>query len=82
MSKKASTPQSFDAALSELETLVAAMESGQLSIEDALDAYQKGAGLLKFCQERLAGIEQKVQVLEEGVLRDLSGPAESDSDAS
>ena len=69
-------PLSFEAALAELESLVQGMESGKLSLEESLDAYQRGAVLLKHCQGALAAAEQKIQVLEAGELRDLSGAPE------
>jgi exodeoxyribonuclease VII small subunit len=67
------TPESFEAALAELELIVQGMEAGKLSLEESLTAYQRGARLLKFCQDALAVAEQKIQVLEAGVLRDLPG---------
>ncbi|MBL8503724.1 MAG: exodeoxyribonuclease VII small subunit [Rhodocyclaceae bacterium] len=69
-------PLSFEAALAELESLVQGMESGKLSLEESLAAYQRGAVLLKHCQGALAAAEQKIQVLEAGELRDLSGAPE------
>ena len=38
---------SFEAALAELEKLVAGMESGQLSLEQSLAAHKRGEGLLQ-----------------------------------
>lgn len=64
-------PPSFEAALAELESLVQGMESGQLSLEESLAAYQRGAVLLRHCQGALAAAEQKIQVLEAGQLQDL-----------
>jgi exodeoxyribonuclease VII small subunit len=69
-------PLSFEAALAELESIVQGMESGKLSLEESLAAYQRGASLLKHCQGALAAAEQKIQVLEAGELRDLSGAPE------
>ncbi|HMM53814.1 MAG TPA: exodeoxyribonuclease VII small subunit [Candidatus Desulfobacillus sp.] len=69
-------PRSFEAALAELESIVQGMESGKLSLEDSLAAYQRGVLLLKHCQGALADAEQKIQVLEAGELRDLSGSPE------
>ncbi len=66
-----SLPVSFEAALAELENIVQSMDAGKLSLEDSLAAYQRGAVLLKFCQNALAVAEQKIQVLEAGELRDL-----------
>ena len=63
------TPASFEAALSELETIVATMEGGQLPLKESLAAYQRGAELLQYCQSALKDAQQQVQVLEKGVLK-------------
>ncbi|HKE39915.1 MAG TPA: exodeoxyribonuclease VII small subunit [Casimicrobiaceae bacterium] len=63
------TPKSFEAALAELETIVATMEGGQLSLADSLAAYKRGAQLLQYCQTTLKDAQQQVQVLEKGVLK-------------
>jgi exodeoxyribonuclease VII small subunit len=70
-------PKSFEAALAELEAIVQGMEAGKLSLEESLSAYQRGAGLLKFCQNALAVAEQKIQVLEAGELRELPGTTDA-----
>jgi len=59
----------FEAALEELEKLVAAMEAGQLPLEESLAAYRRGAALLQHCQGLLADAEEKIRVLDNGVLR-------------
>ena len=64
-------PESFEAALAELESIVQGMETGKLSLEESLTAYQRGAALLKHCQGALTAAEQKIQVLEAGQLKDL-----------
>ena len=46
MPKSASSPKSFEAAVSELEAIVQEMESGNLPLEDALERYQRGVGML------------------------------------
>ncbi|AWI81528.1 MAG: exodeoxyribonuclease VII small subunit [Betaproteobacteria bacterium HGW-Betaproteobacteria-13] len=79
MPKSASAPKSFEAAVSELETIVQQMESGTLTLEDALDRYQRGASLLKYCQETLSNAEQRVRVLEGDSLVDFN-PAPTRSD--
>ncbi|MBK7665612.1 MAG: exodeoxyribonuclease VII small subunit [Sterolibacteriaceae bacterium] len=63
--------ESFESAMTELESIVQGMEAGRLSLEQSLAAYQRGAELLKFCQDTLSAAEQKVQVLESGVLREF-----------
>ena len=59
-------PASYEAAVQELEQLVARMESGQLALDDMLGAYQRGAVLLTYCRERLSAVENQVQLLEGG----------------
>ena len=61
----------FEAALAELEKLVASMEAGQLPLEESLTAYRRGVELLQHCQRQLADAEDKVRVLDNGALRPL-----------
>ncbi len=41
---KTDQPESFEAALAELEKIVATMESGKLTLEQSLAAHKRGAG--------------------------------------
>lgn len=59
-----STPN-FEHAFSELERIVAQMESGQMPLEASLEAYKRGNLLLEFCQKSLANVEQQVKILNE-----------------
>ena len=77
MSQPASTPKSFEAAITELEAIVQKMESGALSLEQSLDHYQHGIGLLKFCQNTLSSAEQRIQQLEKDSLVDLPPSSET-----
>jgi exodeoxyribonuclease VII small subunit len=71
-------PRSFETALAELEGIVARMESGELSLEQSLTAYKRGAELLQFCQAALKDAQQQVKILEAGLLQDFTGGAEQD----
>ncbi len=64
---------SFESALQELEAIVQAMEAGNAPLEESLAAYERGIALLRQCQEALGAAEKKLQVLENGVLRDFDG---------
>lgn len=75
----ASPAPSFEKALAELEKIVAQMESGNLSLEQALAAHRRGLQLARLCQERLEAAQQQVKVLEGEVLRPLA-PAEPGAD--
>ena len=53
----------FEQSLDELEQLVQKMDSGELSLEDSLTAFEKGIGLIRDCQQSLQNAEQKIQTL-------------------
>lgn len=57
-------PPSYEAALQELEALIAGLESGQLPLEQLLTGYQRGAQLLTFCKGKLEAVETQIKVLE------------------
>lgn len=58
-------PQDFAATLERLEALVARLESGSLSLEDSLAAFEQGVGLTRDAQQRLDDAELKVRQLVE-----------------
>ncbi len=72
MAGKIQKTPSFEAALAELEQVVAEMEAGQLPLEDALAAYKRGAELLQQCRSRLEDAQQQVRILEEGTLKNFA----------
>jgi len=61
-------PANYEAALEELEQLVARIESGQLPLDEMLAGYQRGASLLNFCRSRLEAVQEQIKVLDKGVL--------------
>ena len=63
MARKDSTNKKFETALEELEYVVEQLDSGELSLEDALAAFEKGVGLVKYCNEKLNDVEKKVELL-------------------
>ena len=68
-SPAASAPPSYEAALEELEQLVARLESGTLPLDQLLTGYQRGAELLKYCRDTLEPVEIQLKVLDEGDLK-------------
>jgi exodeoxyribonuclease VII small subunit len=54
----------FEEALKKLETIVEAMESGDLPLETLLAKYEEGTQLAQICQAKLAEAELKIQQLE------------------
>lgn len=69
MAGKSPKSMTFEASLSELEKVVADMESGKLPLEESLTAYQRGMELLHTCRTRLEDAQQRVRMLEEGELK-------------
>ena len=59
----------FEIALQELEQVVDQLQSGELSLDDALAAFEKGVGLAKCCNQRLSEAESRVELL----MRDRAG---------
>ncbi len=65
MTKKDEAALDFEAALDELEKLVARMEEGDLPLEETLKQFERGMELTRQCQKALADAEQKVDILVE-----------------
>jgi len=73
MAKKDKQDFNFEKALENLEQLVSSMESGELSLEDSLKAFETGIKLTRECQTALKEAEQKIQILmnEEGDTQEM-----------
>jgi exodeoxyribonuclease VII small subunit len=63
MANKNPTTKQFEVALEELELVVEQLESGELSLEDSLAAFEKGVALVKYCNQKLTEVEKKIEVL-------------------
>lgn len=68
MSKK-ENKNSFENSLKRLETIVASLEQGEVSLEESLKMFEEGIHLSKECLETLAKAELKVKQL----TKDLNG---------
>ena len=62
-------PVSYEAAMQELEALVAGLEGGQLPLDQLIVSYQRGSELLAYCQAKLQQVEQQIKVLDDGLLK-------------
>lgn len=51
----------FEEAMKELEKIVRDLESGQVRLDDAVKAYERGAALKKHCEAKLADARAKVE---------------------
>ncbi|MDF7675188.1 exodeoxyribonuclease VII small subunit [Neisseriaceae bacterium ESL0693] len=68
---KKTTPKNYEDALTQLQTITESMQNNDLPLEEALAAYQQGQELVQYCQQKLAEVEQKLQVLDNGELKEL-----------
>jgi len=73
--KPAAKPLTFEQALDELDALVRRMESGELTLDESIAAYRRGAELARYCQTRLTQAELEIKQLEGDLLKPLD-PAE------
>jgi len=53
----------FERSLAELESIVARLEQGELSLEESLQQFERGVGLTRICQNALQQAEQKIEIL-------------------
>ena len=53
----------FEKALEDLEKIVEAMESGELTLDQALKKYEEGVGLVRACQSKLTETEKRIEIL-------------------
>ena len=59
------TIKDFEAALSELESIVKRLEYGDLTLESSLALYERGVELSRFCHSRLEQAERRIEILNE-----------------
>lgn len=62
----------FESALSRLEEIVRAMESGSAALDSSLALFEEGIGLVKFCTKALDTAEQKVKILQKDENGDMT----------
>ena len=60
--KKKLSP-TFEQALSELDTIVASMEDGKLTLDELVTKFEQGSKLLQICQKQLGEAELKIEQL-------------------
>ena len=63
MAKKDQEKKKFEEALEQLEKVVERLESGELSLEESLAAFEEGVRLVKFCNQKLTEVEKKIELL-------------------
>ena len=59
----ATTRRKFEDELKDLEGIVAQIDSGELSLEDSIGAFERGVGLVRSLNQKLDEVERKVELL-------------------
>lgn len=74
--------ENFEAALGKLEELVRRMETGDLTLEESLKAFEEGTRLARLCSRKLDEAERRVELLlkqgEDLVVKPLTGEERDD----
>lgn len=65
MSEEPPSPD-FESALKRLEEIVRKLEGGELSLDSALELFEEGIRLSRFCHSRLEQAERRVEILLKG----------------
>lgn len=61
----------FEQALGQLEGIVRELESGRGELDNSIKNYEKGMGLLKICEEKLAQAKLKVEKITSGTAKEV-----------
>ena len=57
--------KTFEEAITSLEKIVEKMDSGELSLDESLAAFEEAVNLVKYCNAELEKAEQRVRILTE-----------------
>ena len=63
MGKKVNLKIDFEKSMEELEKIVGDLESGTLTLDQSIEAFERGIELAKLCQKRLEAAEERVKKL-------------------
>jgi exodeoxyribonuclease VII small subunit len=53
----------FEQAMTELEEIVHVLEDSRLPLDELVEKYERGAGLLRICQKRLNAAQQRIELI-------------------
>jgi len=66
MAKDTEAQPTFEQALSQLESIVTAIEQGKIGLQEAIAQYERGMKLIQYCRGVLSDAEAKIQQLQLG----------------
>ena len=56
----------FEQAMARLEEITGNMESGKLTLDESIAAFEEGSKLVKYCREKLEAYGTKIKEITEG----------------
>ena len=62
----------FEKSLNRLEEIVKILETGNQDLEKMIELFEEGSELIKKCNEKLNGFENKIKVLSQDLDEDLT----------
>ena len=74
----------FESALKSLEEIVGQLEAGDIPLDRALELFEEGIGMSRFCNSKLEEAERKVETLiksADGTLKEVPFSPENDDEA-
>lgn len=62
----------FEEAIVRLEEVVRALEDGNTPLDRALELYEEGISLVRFCNEKLDSAQQRINILVKGADKNMT----------
>ena len=62
---------SFEDAMKELEKLVDSLDKGDVSLDEAITAYDRGSQLKEFCEKKLNEAKMKIETIQSSDKEDV-----------
>ena len=72
-------PERFEDRMVRLESLIDQIESGEIGLEESIDAYEKGVAIIESCRGLLESAEQRVEELTDRLSSSSENKADGDA---
>jgi len=80
MEEKLEGKMSFEEALKELEAIVENLEKGDLTLDESINAFQRGIEISRYCSKKLDEVERKISILIENENGEIQEKEFTDAD--
>lgn len=69
---KETKDMTFEEALARLEVIVKGLDGGDIPLDKSLEFFEEGVALVKLCNSKLEGVEQKIKIVIDGKESDFA----------